>query len=161
MKVSTFMISIYVFVVIFLALLVLFLLSFRDVYSTQPSQTSQPSQPSHIHQNPPQDKTPTYPTKNPEYPTRYNNDNFEQIGTLSSQSEDKIILPLFARRLHHDRYEYYTVTENDMKLRIDIKHNNRVCSDKHIGCDEIYDGDIVSVPSYNQDFVVSRYQYRV
>lgn len=112
-------------------------------------------------------KTPTFPSRNPQYSNKIS---FEQIGTLSSVAKgnddddnqrSKIILPLFARRLHHDRYEYYTVTENDMKLRIDIWHNNRVCSDTQIGCDEIYDGDIVKVPSYNGEFIVSKYSYRV
>lgn len=168
MKVSIFMINLYVLVVVILILFIIYLLTrsttLTEIDAIIPERVVSNGRVTPMSST--VEKTPTYPSKSPEYPTRYNNDSFEQIGTLSSTSADgengnKIILPLFARRLHHDRYEYYTVTENDMKLRIDIRHNNRVCSDKQIGCDEIYDGDTVVVPSYDQEFVVSRYQYRV
>lgn len=164
MKLSVFFIIIYTIIVICATAILLYAMMMMN--RTQQAQTptviiEEPKpepEPEGEHLQPTR-TTLAYPSHNPEYANRVS---FEQIGTLSSviSEREKIILPLFARRLHHDRYEYYTVTENDMKLRIDIKHNNRVCSDTQVGCDEIYDGDVVSVPSYNGDFVVSKYSYR-
>lgn len=93
----------------------------------------------------------------------YNNyHEYQQVGHLSSindQYNRKIILPLLGRKINRDRWEYYTSTENNSRIRIDISYRNRDCSDD-VGCDEIQNKDIITVPSYDCDFQVHMYRLK-
>lgn len=85
---------------------------------------------------------------------------FQQLGTLSSLNKDnKLILPLFGKQEQKDRWTYYTLTSGEQQLRIDIEHNNRSCMNDKIGCDMLYNNDIVKIPSYDDEFKVSLYKY--
>ena len=85
---------------------------------------------------------------------------FQQLGTLSSLNKDnKLILPLFGKQEQKDRWSYYTLTSGEQQLRIDIEHNNRSCMNDKIGCDMLYNNDIVKIPSYDDEFKVSLYKY--
>lgn len=85
---------------------------------------------------------------------------FQQLGTLSSlNKENKLILPLFGKQEQKDRWTYYTLTSGEQQLRIDIEHNNRSCMNDRIGCDMLYNNDIVKIPSYDDEFKVSLYKY--
>ena len=85
---------------------------------------------------------------------------FQQLGTLSSLNKDnKLILPLFGKQEQKDRWSYYTLTSGEQQLRIDIEHNNRSCMNDRIGCDMLYNNDIVKIPSYDDEFKVSLYKY--
>lgn len=85
---------------------------------------------------------------------------FQQLGTLSSlNKENKLILPLFGKQEQKDRWTYYTLTNGEQQLRIDIEHNNRSCMNDKIGCDMLYNNDIVKIPSYDDEFKVSLYKY--
>jgi len=85
---------------------------------------------------------------------------FQQLGTLSSLNRDnKLILPLFGKQEQKDRWTYYTLTSGEQQLRIDIEHNNRSCMNDRIGCDMLYNNDIVKIPSYDDEFKVSLYKY--
>ena len=85
---------------------------------------------------------------------------FQQLGTLSSlNKENKLILPLFGKQEQKDRWTYYTLTNGEQQLRIDIEHNNRSCMNDRIGCDMLYNNDIVKIPSYDDEFKVSLYKY--
>ena len=90
---------------------------------------------------------PVYPDKLP----KYNNQEYQQIGLLTANEEDKepIVLPLFARKLRHnkDRWQYYTATDKNNMMRLPIRHDNMKC-EEDIGCREIYDGDTLSVEIY-------------
>lgn len=105
----------------------------------------------------------TYPSNN----NSLNNPNynetsfvFQQLGTLSSlNKENKLILPLFGKQEQKDRWTYYTLTNGEQQLRIDIEHNNRSCMNDKIGCDMLYNNDIVKIPSYDDEFKVSLYKY--
>ena len=105
----------------------------------------------------------TYPSNN----NSLNNPNynetsfvFQQLGTLSSlNKENKLILPLFGKQEQKDRWTYYTLTSGEQQLRIDIEHNNRSCMNDRIGCDMLYNNDIVKIPSYDDEFKVSLYKY--
>ena len=69
---------------------------------------------------------------------------FQQLGTLSSLNKDnKLILPLFGKQEQKDRWTYYTLTSGEQQLRIDIEHNNRSCMNDKIGCDMLYNNDII------------------
>lgn len=86
---------------------------------------------------------------------------FQQLGTLISEDSDNpIILPLFGKRKYRDRWTYYTISNTDKNLRIEIEFERRSCMKDRIGCDMIYDGSYVSIPAYNnKPFKVSLYDY--
>ena len=68
-------------------------------------------------------------------------------------------MPLFGKQEQKDRWTYYTLTNGEQQLRIDIEHNNRSCMNDTIGCDMLYNNDIVKIPSYDDEFKVSLYKY--
>ena len=70
-------------------------------------------------------------------------------------------MPLFGRKMYSkDRWEYYTASDEYHMWRIPVMVNNRDCQDD-VGCDEIYNGDNVTVPDYaNKVFTARIYKYR-
>jgi hypothetical protein len=101
-------------------------------------------------------KLPVYPKDIPTYQNSNSNNDYQQIGTLIN--ENATILPLFGRKINNNRWLYYTASETNNQLKIDVKLNDKVCKDRRIGCDELYDGDEVEVPAYNSSFKVTLYQ---
>ena len=83
-------------------------------------------------------------------------DDSKKIG----QNTEPVILPLFGRQTYNgsNKWSYYTSTDKMNQIKIPISNKNRVCNSEY-GCDELYDGDTVSVPAYNGDFKVSIYEY--
>lgn len=98
------------------------------------------------------------PTTNPKYPSRHDKE-YQLLGTLSC-TERGLILPLFGRRINSDRWQYYTTTDNDRLIRLDVTYNKQSCTDI-IGCNEIYNNEAVYVPQYEAEFKASLYQYRL
>jgi hypothetical protein len=117
-----------------------------------------------VTKNETEDRPPIYPRHNPEYPLQRVPQGYQQVGVLVSQdsAEDKpIIMPLFGRKMYSkDRWEYYTASDEYHMWRIPVSINNRDCQDD-VGCDEIYNGDNVTVPDYaNKVFSARIYKYR-
>ena len=83
--------------------------------------------------------------EDPIYPM--SNTDFQQLGTLSSMDDTNTILPLFGKKLFKDRWSYYTTTDGEQNLRIEIIHSERNCMKDQIGCDMIYSDDLVTIPS--------------
>lgn len=94
-----------------------------------------------------QQEIPIYPKELPVY----NNKEYQQVGILTANEEDKepIVLPLFCRKLQHnkDRFNYYTATDKNNMMRLPIKIDNMSCEDT-IGCREIYDNDKITLEIY-------------
>lgn len=128
---------------------------------------------------------PVYPTSPPEYPLRGVHTGFQQIGVLvlnkqefekpdvsqPEQSEEKtrlmnnmpepVLLPLYGRKLdsNNQRWEYYCGSDKYNSMRLPVYYGNRDCQND-TGCNEIYDGDHVSVPDYTQKTFRARiYKY--
>lgn len=105
---------------------------------------------------------PKYPQTNPSYPLRRAANDFQQIGTLTNKDDEQpVILPLFGRPLagRNDRWEYYTTTDSQHPLRIPVEFEEKDCTEE-IGCREIYNKDIVFIPSYQKSFSVTLYKYK-
>ena len=129
--------------------------------------------------------TPVYPTSPPEYTMRGVHTGFQQMGVLvlhkqefekpdvsqPEQTEEKTrliynsseptLLPLFGRKLNNnnDRWEYYCGSDKYNSMRLPIYYGNKDCQND-TGCNEIYDGDHVSVPDYsNHTFRARIYKY--
>ena len=110
------------------------------------------------------DRPPIYPRHNPEYPLQRTPQGYQQVGVLVSKDsaeEKPIIMPLFGRKMYSkDRWEYYTASDEYHMWRIPVTVNNRDCQDD-VGCDEIYNGDNVTVPDYaNKVFTARIYKYK-
>ena len=85
-----------------------------------------------------------------------NMEHYRQIGILSSNKG--IILPLLGRKTHTSshKWNYYTLTNDAMPIKIPIVRNNKQCMDSN-GCDEIYDNDSIRINELNDVFQVTIY----
>jgi hypothetical protein len=82
--------------------------------------------------------------------------NYRQVGILKRMNGAEMILPLMGRPLYvrRDKWQYYTLSDNQIKLPISFK--SRSCMDEH-GCDEIYNGDTVYVSGIDATFKTTIY----
>ena len=81
-------------------------------------------------------------------------------GTETSATPTRTILPLFGRTTDssRNRWNYYTRTDGINPVQVPIQFKRRNCDDD-IGCEEITEGDSVSVPIMGQAFQASIYRY--
>ena len=104
-------------------------------------------------------------------PSRGPLQSFQQIGILYKENivdtdklpgnnNDSNILPLFGRPTYNGskRWNYYTSSDKFQNFKIPISRNGRKCSDD-TGCDEIMNGEMITIPSYNGQFKVEIYDY--
>ena len=100
-----------------------------------------------------------HPHAKPSYNVMMNG-GYQQLGTLSTSTNNTnpIILPLFGRKINRHRWEYYTATDRNHQIRINLTYKNRNCEDD-FGCDEIENGDEVYVPTYSKTFTANMYKY--
>lgn len=94
-------------------------------------------------------------------------DSFQQIGVLTapggtetSASPTRTVLPLFGRQAttNRDRWNYYTRTDGINPVQVPIQYKRRNCDDD-LGCEEITDGESISVPVLGQSYVANIYRY--
>jgi hypothetical protein len=69
------------------------------------------------------------------------------------------VLPLLGRRTYNrsNKFVYYTATDKYNQVRIPISHNGRDCGGEY-GCDEIMNGDTITIPELNGTFKVKIYE---
>lgn len=70
---------------------------------------------------------------------------YQQVGVMRKDGEDEdVMLPVFGRRLqpNRDRWNYYTA---GVAGTLPVRIQNRDCMDQYVGCDELFDGDTVTV----------------
>ena len=75
-------------------------------------------------------------------------------------TDDGKVLPLYGRRTasRSDRFQYYTRTDTYNPVQLPIQHNRRDCTDD-IGCEELYDRDVVTVKPTNQRGTATIYRF--
>jgi hypothetical protein len=108
--------------------------------------------------------TPDIPTgaeiygKLPRVPTRGIPETYQSMGVITM--EDGQILPLYGRRTasRSDRFQYYTRTDSYNPVQLPIKHNRRDCQDD-IGCEELFDGEAVSITPTGQTGKATIYRF--
>lgn len=95
-------------------------------------------------------------------PTQSFDSNYRQIGILTRNGNKEMILPLMGRPLitNRDKWNFYTISENNNMVKLPITFKNRRCMSEN-GCDNIYNGDIVNVEGYNDSFKVTTYDNNV
>lgn len=87
--------------------------------------------------------------KLPRLPTRGMPEAYQSMGLITM--DDGQILPLYGRRTasRSDRFQYYTRTDSYNPVQIPIRHKRRNCEDD-IGCEELFDGENVTLSPTNQ-----------
>ena len=92
-----------------------------------------------------------------------------QIGILSKMTHsndsgpgsdaEAHILPLLGRRTYNrsNKWVYYTATDKYNQVRIPISHNGRDCGGEY-GCDEIMNGETITIPELNGTFKAKIYE---
>ena len=101
--------------------------------------------------------------------TRGDGGDYQQLGILHKediQNSDKApgnntdnpILPLFGKRTYgnSNQWNYYTASDSNHQIKIPLTLNGKNCTDD-LGCQEIYDGDNVTVTGYSSEFKVNLY----
>ena len=102
--------------------------------------------------------------------TRESGGDYQQLGILSKgainddtetpgNNTDSVILPLYGKPTYRgsNKWLYYTETDKLHPVKIPVNFGGKDCTDDY-GCDEIYDGTNVSIPSYNGDFTAKIYK---
>jgi hypothetical protein len=81
---------------------------------------------------------------------------YRQIGILTRQNGSEMILPLMGRPLlaNRDKWQFYTMNENNVKLP--IVHKGKSCTNEY-GCDNLYNGDSIFVEGLGDTFKVTVY----
>ena len=85
---------------------------------------------------------------------------YSQMGILTSNTTNHMILPLMGRRhmSGRDKWQYYTISNSgNLNTKLPIRVNNKHCSSEY-GCDQIMQGDTIFVEGYNEDFKVTVYE---
>ena len=93
-------------------------------------------------------------------PTQGYAESYQQVGLLVapggsplSGNGERTLVPLFGRRTmaSRNKWNYYMRTDGLNPVQVPIRYKNRDCDDDN-GCDEIYQGDEVSVPAQGQTY---------
>jgi len=80
--------------------------------------------------------------------------------TNNNNESKEVILPLMGRPVltTRDKWQYYTMTKNNIKLP--IIRNGKNASNEY-GVDEIFDRDVVRVEGYEEEFKATIYENSV
>lgn len=93
-------------------------------------------------------------------PTRGYSPGYQQVGALIQDGDDstKKILPLYGTQTYPGsrQWMYYTGADNYSAVKLPIENKGRSCQGDQ-GCQEIYDGDTITVSGYSSDFKVNLY----
>lgn len=104
--------------------------------------------------------------------TRESAGDYQQIGILHKNSntdksldkpgnnDENVVLALFGKRLYRrsTNWLYYVIAErNNIKIPLFVDGVN--CTNDDRGCRELNDGDSISIPQYNGEFLVQLYRF--
>jgi hypothetical protein len=93
----------------------------------------------------------------PSIRTRGEPDPYQQMGTLTVDGK---VLPLYGRRTapRSDRFNYYTRTDTYNPVQLPLNHKRRDCQDM-VGCEELFSGDEIAVPTTGEKAKVALYGF--
>jgi len=94
-------------------------------------------------------------------PTRGYTPRYQQVGVITKKNDsgEPTILPLYGKPTYpgSSKWLYYTGTDKFNPVKLPITNNGRECQGDS-GCNEIYSGDTINVPAYDNDFETTIYQ---
>ncbi len=85
---------------------------------------------------------------------------YSQMGILTSNTGDNLILPLMGRRhmSGRDKWQYYTISNTgSLNTKLPISVNGKSCTSEY-GCDQIMNNESVFVSGYNNEFNATIYE---
>ena len=87
-------------------------------------------------------------------------ENIENPDKLPGNNNESNILPLFGRPTYSgsNKWNYYTSSDKFQTVKLPISIDGRKCTDD-IGCNELMNGDMITIPSYNGRFKVEIYDF--
>jgi hypothetical protein len=91
--------------------------------------------------------------------TRGLQNEYTQMGIITCEHKENMILPLMGRRLITglDKWQYYTISNTGaINTKLPIRYKGRGCSGEY-GCDCLMNGDVVYVEGYQDTFRVTLY----
>lgn len=104
-------------------------------------------------------------------PSRGFSGGFQQVGTLYKNqiaddgkvignSSETVIIPIFGRPLYPgaNKWNYYVTSDKYAMVKMPFTFKGKKTDDQY-GVDELFDGDVITLPEYNGEFVVKIYQY--
>lgn len=104
-------------------------------------------------------------------PSRGFSGGFQQVGTLyknqiaddgkvTGNNTDTVIIPIFGRPLYpgSNKWNYYVTSDKYAMVKMPFTFKGKKTDDQY-GVDELFDGDVITLPEYNGEFVVKIYQY--
>lgn len=104
-------------------------------------------------------------------PSRGFSGGFQQVGTLyknqianseqtPGNNTDTVIIPIFGRPLYpgSNKWNYYVTSDKYAMVKMPFTFKGKKTDDQY-GVDELFDGDVITLPEYNGEFVVKIYQY--
>ena len=92
--------------------------------------------------------------------TRGLNTQYSQVGILTSNDHQNLILPLMGRRhmSGRDKWQYYTISNSgSLNTKLPVSVNGRSCTSEY-GCDPIMQNDDVYVEGYKTTFNATVYE---
>ena len=92
-------------------------------------------------------------------PTQSVDSTYRQVGILTRENGEEMILPLMGKPLmaNRDKWNFYTMSEKNSMIKLPVTNKNRSCTNEY-GCDNIYNGDTVYVEGYNDAFKATIYE---
>lgn len=87
-------------------------------------------------------------------------DDIQDINKQIGNNTDNNILPLFGKPTYSgsNKWNYYTSSDKYHSYKIPFHINGKKSTDEY-GCNELYNGDSINIPSYNGNFKVEIYDY--
>jgi hypothetical protein len=101
-------------------------------------------------------------------PTQGYAESYQQVGLLVapggsplSGNGERTLVPLYGRQTmaSRNKWNYYMRTDGLNPVQVPIRYKNRDCDDDN-GCDEIFQGDEVSVPAQGQTYKANIYRQK-
>jgi hypothetical protein len=91
-------------------------------------------------------------------PTRGLPEQYQTMGVL--KTDDGALLPLYGRRTAYrsDRFNYYTRTDTNNPVPLPITYKRKDCQDD-IGCEELSNGDQISIAPTGQQASATLYRF--
>jgi len=95
-------------------------------------------------------------------PTQSVDSTYRQVGILTRENGEEMILPLMGKPLftNRDKWNFYTMSDKNAMIKLPVSNKNKSCTNEY-GCDNIYNGDTVYVEGYNDSFKATIYDNNV
>ena len=84
---------------------------------------------------------------------------YRQVGILSRQGGEEMVIPLMGRPLitNRDKWNFYAMSDKNNMVKIGVYSNGKNCMGDY-GCNDLMNGDIITVDGFQGNFKVTIYE---